>query len=126
VGFAIGMERLLDLWDQTLAGPGAAPAAEPECDVYVAHQGEAAQRLAARVAEDLREAGHRVLVHAGAGGFKAQFKRADASGARLAVILGDDEVANQEASVKFLRGERAGEQRRLALPDLIAGWDCLA
>jgi len=114
VGFAIGMERLLDLWEQSVP---AQPV--PECDVYVVHQGDDAQRLAARVAESLRDAGLAVAVHAGSGSFKSQFKRADASGARVAVILGGDEVASQTAGVKFLRGETgAGEQRQVPLAQL--------
>jgi len=117
VGFAIGMERLLDLWAQ--AGCGAA---RPECQVYVVHQGEAAQRHAARMAESLRDAGLAVIVHAGTAGFKSQFKRADASGAQLAVILGDDELASGTASIKWLRSGSdgvPGEQERI-------GFDCLA
>lgn len=105
VGFAIGMERLLDLCSQ--AGEAEAP---PECQVYMIHQGEAAQRRAALLAEELRDAGLRVIVHAGSSGFKSQFRRADASGAKAAVILGDDELASDSASVKWLRQEDAGEQ----------------
>lgn len=98
VGFAIGVERLLDLWTQSVQ-----VASTPECQVYVIHQGEAAQRRAAVVAESLRDAGLRVIVHAGSSGFKSQFKRADASGAAVAVILGADEVASGTASIKWLR-----------------------
>lgn len=120
VGFAIGMERLLDLWEQTLAANGAQPAPVPECDVYVVHQGDEAQRLAAQAGETLRDAGFAVVVHAGSGSFKAQFKRADASGARVAVILGGDEVANRTAGVKFLRGaaEQDGAQQQTPLDRL--------
>ncbi|NRF50425.1 histidine--tRNA ligase, partial [Pseudomonas stutzeri] len=107
VGFAIGMERLLDLWEQSVP-----PTPTPECEVYVVHQGEAAQRLAARVGEQLRDAGLSVIVHAGSSGFKSQFKRADASGAGVAVILGSDEVAAGTASGKVLGGDAAGEARR--------------
>ncbi|OZI51379.1 histidine--tRNA ligase [Bordetella genomosp. 4] len=111
VGFAIGMERLLDLWEQS-----APAAATTECDVYVVHQGEQAQRLAARVGEQLRDAGFSVIVHAGSASFKSQFKRADASGARVAVILGTDEVASQTASVKFLRADAANEAAQQQVP----------
>ncbi|QKH33787.1 histidine--tRNA ligase [Achromobacter pestifer] len=111
VGFAIGMERLLDLWEQSVQVDPPA-----ECDVYVVHQGEDAQRLAARVGEDLRDAGLSVIVHAGSAGFKSQFKRADASGARVAVILGADEVAAQTASVKFLRADAQGEAAQQQVP----------
>ncbi|WP_066421713.1 histidine--tRNA ligase [Bordetella ansorpii] len=114
VGFAIGVERLLDLWEQTVP---AEPV--PECEVYIVHQGEQAQRLAAKVSETLRDAGLDVIVHAGASSFKAQFKRADASGARVAVILGGDEVANQTASVKFLRqADQDGAQQQVPLAQL--------
>jgi histidyl-tRNA synthetase len=120
VGFAIGMERLLDLWEQTLAANGEQPAPVPECDVYVVHQGDEAQRLAAQAAETLRDAGFAVVVHAGSSGFKSQFKRADASGARVAVILGGDEVASRTAGVKFLRGaiEQDGGQQQTPLDRL--------
>lgn len=111
VGFAIGMERLLDLWDQTVPAQ-----AVPECEVYVVHQGAAAQRLAAQVGERLRDAGLSVIVHAGPTGFKAQFKRADDSGARVAVILGADEVAAQVASIKYLRADGAQGEAQQQVP----------
>ena len=98
VGFAIGMERLLDLWQQD-----AQAGDRPECDVYVVHQGDAAQRRAAQLAESLRDAGYRVLVHAGSTGFKSQFKRADASGASVALIIGPEELAAGQAALKWLR-----------------------
>lgn len=114
VGFAIGVERLIDLWEQTVPSEPV-----PECEVYVVHQGDEAQRLAAQVAETLRDAGLAVVVHAGSGSFKSQFKRADASGARVAVILGGDEVANRTASVKFLReGDQEGSQQQVPLAQL--------
>ncbi|WP_322999003.1 histidine--tRNA ligase [Castellaniella sp.] len=98
VGFAIGMERLLDLWLQN------APELTPdECQVYLVHQGDDGQRQAARLAESLRDAGLRALVHAGSTGFKSQFRRADASGAKVAVIVGGDELAAGSATVKWLR-----------------------
>ncbi|NYT81727.1 histidine--tRNA ligase [Alcaligenaceae bacterium] len=105
IGFAIGMERLLDLCSQVGESEP-----RPECQVYLIHQGEAAQRRIALLAEELRDAGLRVIVHAGSAGFKSQFKRADASGAKAAVILGDDELASGRASVKWLREADAGEQ----------------
>ena len=100
VGFAIGMERLLEFWGQVDPTSAEPPA---ECDVYIVHQGEAAQRLAAGVGEQLRDVGLKVIVHAGSASFKAQFKRADTSGARIAVILGADEVRDGVASIKPLR-----------------------
>ncbi|MGS1116646.1 histidine--tRNA ligase [Castellaniella sp. UC4442_H9] len=117
VGFAIGMERLLDLWQQDSEAP--APA---ECQVYMVHQGDDGQRQAARLAETLRDGGLRVLVHAGSTGFKSQFRRADASGAVAAVIIGGDELSQRAATVKWLRAEAAGEnqQESIAFDDLAA------
>jgi histidyl-tRNA synthetase len=103
-GFAIGVERLLEL--MKASGEQYAP---NQCDVYVVHQGEAAQLQAFLVAERLRDAGLDVILHCGAAGagasFKAQMKRADASGAGYAVILGEDELAKGVAAVKDLRAQ---------------------
>ncbi|WP_345797708.1 histidine--tRNA ligase [Castellaniella sp. MT123] len=107
VGFAIGMERLLDLWLQD-----APPPTPDECQVYLVHQGDDGQRRAARLAEGLRDAGLRVLVHAGSTGFKSQFRRADASGAIAAVIVGGDELVSGAATVKWLRTEASGESQQ--------------
>jgi histidyl-tRNA synthetase len=114
-GFAMGLERLLALMQE---GRAAEPAAQ--CEVYVVHQGSAADRAAFGVAEELRNHGLSVMQHCGGGSFKAQMKKADASGATLAVIIGEDEAASNEASVKHLRQER--EQLRVAreaLPDAV-------
>ncbi|MGZ3183460.1 MAG: histidine--tRNA ligase [Telluria sp.] len=114
VGFAMGAERLIEL--MKLAGEPLAPA---QCDVYMVHQGEGAQVQAFILAERLRDAGLDVVLHcataAGAGSFKSQMKKADASGANFAVILGEDEVANKTAAVKALRGAE-GEQQQATVP----------
>ena len=118
VGFAIGIERLLDLWGQYQP-----EVAVPECEVYVVHQGDEAQRRAALLAESLRDAGMSVIVHAGAASFKSQFKRADASAASIAVILGGDELAAGVASVKMLRAvAQAPDAAQFSVPldDLVA------
>lgn len=110
-GFAMGVERLLALWkDQGNQALSVVP------DVYLVAQGDAAARFAFRVAEELRSSGLDVLQHCGGGSFKSQMKRADGSGAPLAVIIGDDEAAAGEVSLKPLRD--AGEQQRVALADL--------
>jgi histidyl-tRNA synthetase len=107
-GFAMGMERLLAL---------VADSGERVCpDVYLVNQGERAARFAFVVAEALREAGFSVVQHSGQGGFKSQMKKADASGAPVAVIVGDEEAQAGEASVKALREER--EQFRVPLAGL--------
>ena len=100
VGFAIGMERLIDLWGQFQPEPVC-----PECDVYIVQIGDEAQRQAAILAEQMRDEGIRVIVHAGGGSFKSQFKRADSSNASIAVILAGDELAAGVASVKMLRAD---------------------
>ena len=112
VGFAIGMERLLDLWGQYQP-----EVAVPECEVYIVHQGDEAQRRAALLAESLRDVGLSVIVHAGAASFKSQFKRADASAAAIAVILGGDELAAGVASVKMLRAvDQTPDTAQLSVP----------
>lgn len=111
-GFAMGVERLVALIKES----GGEPAA-PAPDVYLVHQGEQASRLAFRVAEGLRDQGIDVLTHCGGGSFKSQMKKADGSGANFAVIIGDDEAANGEAQLKFLR-EEGVEQLKLKVDDL--------
>ena len=103
-GFAIGVERLLELMRECDVQVG-----DTGCDVYVVHQGPQAAPLAFGAAEALRSAGLEVILHAGGGSFKSQFKRADASGAAYAVVIGEDEAAQGMAMVKSLRGP-AGEQ----------------
>lgn len=118
VGFAIGMERLMDVWGQFQP-----ESPRPECVIYFVHQGDAAQRRAALLAESLRDAGISTIVHAGSGSFKSQFKRADASGAQIAVILGGDELASGAASVKMLRLEGQSDalaQQHVPLENLVA------
>ncbi len=103
-GFAFGVERVL------LAMQAAQITAGATVDVFVAHSGEAAQREAWRIAEQWRDSGRNVVLGAG-GSFKSQMKKADASGARFAVIIGDDEVAAKRVTLKPLRD--GGEQRTL-------------
>jgi histidyl-tRNA synthetase len=97
-GFAMGVERVLALMTAAAAQP-VVP------DVYVVHQGEAALRYALRAAERMRDGGVAAVFHCGGGSFKSQMKKADASGARYAVIIGDDELQADAVSVKPLRAE---------------------
>jgi len=113
IGFALGFERLLALVDDAGRSlPQRAP------DAYVVHQGEGALEAAFALAIALRAAGHAIVQHAGGGGFKSQMKKADASGARLALIVGEDEVRAGEVTVKPLRDGRP--QWRLARQALVA------
>lgn len=111
IGFAMGVERVVELLSQA----GRAPAAR-SADVYVIAQGEAATRAALSLADALRSAspGRRVEVNLGGGNFKAQFRRADRSGAALAVVLGEDELARGVAQLKPLR-EGAGAPGEISL-----------
>ncbi len=111
-GFAMGVERLIAL----IKDSGGEPAA-PAPDVYLVHQGEAAGRLAFRVAEGLRDQGIDVLLHCGGGSFKSQMKKADGSGAAFAIIIGDDEASTGEAQLKSLRAEGSAQQK-LKVDDL--------
>jgi histidyl-tRNA synthetase len=109
-GFAMGVERLLALLEeQQFVAP------EQAADAYVVHQGAAASRFAFRVAESLREQGLHVILHCGGGGFKSQMKKADASGARFAVIIGDEEAEAEQVTLKPLR--EIGEQARMAVAE---------
>ena len=111
-GFAIGSERMVLL----LQDAGIAPAAA--LDAYVVHVGAQARRLALAVAEMLRDAGLSIAVNAGGGSFKAQMKRADVSGARFALIVGEDEAAANRVAMKPLRS--AGDQVTLEPAELAA------
>jgi len=120
-GWAMGVERILELLKEEQLVPE-----EEGCDVYVVHQGDAARDQAFIIAERLRDTGLDVILHCSADGatasFKSQMKRADASGAAYAVILGDDEIANGTVGVKPLRDIGAAgaksEQQTVAAEDL--------
>ncbi|MGO8754079.1 MAG: histidine--tRNA ligase [Gallionellaceae bacterium] len=109
-GFAMGIERLLALLQEDGMENPPAP-----LDVYVVHQGAQADSMATVVAEQLRDAGLKVLLHCGGGGFKSQMKKADASNAVCAIIIGDDEARAGLVALKPLRG---GEQVQVAPGEL--------
>jgi histidyl-tRNA synthetase len=113
IGFAMGIERVVEL----LVQGGAIPAARPP-DVYVIAVGERSQRTAMALAERLRDdLPHLALqLNLGAGNFKAQFRRADRSGAPLGLILGDAELERGVAALKPLRQDVG--QSECALPEL--------
>ena len=99
-GFAIGVERLVELLREV-----AAPQLPAELDVYVVHWGEGSLAAALGVAEQCRGRGLRVQMHCGEGSLKSQMKKADQSGARFAVLMGDDERGQGVATIKSLRAE---------------------
>ncbi|MBT9567342.1 MAG: histidine--tRNA ligase [Thiobacillus sp.] len=112
-GFAMGIERLLSLVEL-----GSTTLESPVPDAYIVHAGDAAQAFAWQVATALRGAGLATVLHCGGGSFKSQMKKADASRARFAVIIGDDEAAAGQVTLKPLRGK--GEQRRDDVQQTIA------
>jgi len=110
-GFAMGIERLLALWLDS-----GARVENQQPDVYVVTVGELAMRQGFRAAEALRGFGLAAVMHCGGGSFKSQMKKADASGAPLTVLIGEDEAAAGEVSLKPMRGE--GAQQRVAMAGL--------
>jgi len=109
VGFAMGVERLILLLETLELVP---PDVNNEADVYVTAMGEAAVSAAFRASEAIRSAmpGRTVVTHCGGGSFKSQMKKADRSGARVAIIIGENEVRDGAVGVKYLREERDQEQ----------------
>ncbi|MGY4534206.1 histidyl-tRNA synthetase [Pseudomonas sp. TE3786] len=116
VGFAMGIERLILLLETLEKVP---EEIARQVDVYLCAFGDAAELAGLQLAERLRDQvpGVRLVVNAGAGSFKSQLKKADKSGALFAVVLGEDELAQQVVGFKPLRGQ--GEQQNIA-------WDALA
>ena len=108
IGFAAGLERLV------LAMPEGPGAAAP--DAFVVALGEAARPAAHLLARDLRDAGVTTLVDYDARSLRAQMKRADRSGARRVLILGDDEIARGEVTVRDMG---SGEQSAVARADVV-------
>jgi histidyl-tRNA synthetase len=102
-GFALGIERLLALRE---AANIDVPADNP--DVYMLLQGESSSRKGLVLAERMRNAnpGLSILSNCGGGSFKSQMKKADKSGAAIALILGENEMADQTVTIKFLREQK--------------------
>ena len=117
VGWAMGVERmilLLQEMQQEPAGLG------QQADVYLAHMGDAASLLTMQLAERLRSdiAGLRLLWHCGGGSLKNQMKKADRCGAKLVLIMGEDELAQGQIQLRPLQGQ--GEQQSISLDQVSA------
>ncbi|EEF80953.1 histidine--tRNA ligase [Methylophaga thiooxydans] len=114
IGFAIGLERLIALLEATDALPEIA-----QTDAYLVAVGDAAAIQAPLLAEALRDQlpALKLITHCGGGSFKSQFKRADRSGARWTLILGEEEVNNESIGVKTMA---TGEQETISWYDLAA------
>jgi histidyl-tRNA synthetase len=111
VGWALGMERLVLLLEQS---GSAADVARP--DLYVVSRGELAERRALSLARQLRQEGLAVELDLSGAAFGKQFKRADRSGAPWAAVIGDSEAAEEVVVLKDLRGEQP--ERRLPPAEL--------
>lgn len=113
-GFAMGIERLIEL--MKVAGDVHQPSL---CDVYLVHQTDEGQMQSLVLGERLRDAGLDVVLHCatatGVGSFKSQMKKADTSGCAYAVIIGEDEVANNNVSIKSMRSDTA-ENNQVSVP----------
>jgi histidyl-tRNA synthetase len=116
-GWAMGMERVLELMKVSES----LPEPQAQCDIFVLHQGGETLTAAMIIAERLRSAGIDTILFCPPDGqsasFKSQMKKADASGAAFAVIIGPDELAKNEASLKDLRG--TGEQKTVPLDGVL-------
>jgi len=113
-GFGIGLERVFLLMQEYGITADDAP------DVYLVNVGELAEQQAFAITETLRNAGLNVVLHAGGGSIKSQMKKADRSQARFALILGDDEVANQQVTLKPMLATVKGEQQQCSVESAIA------
>ena len=118
VGFAMGVERLILLLETLELIPAEVL---QTLDVYICPVGEQASLSALLLADTLRDEHSwlRIQTHCGGGSFKSQMKKADKSGARFALLLGEDELTNNTVSIKDLRNESA--QQTLPRAD-VASW----
>jgi histidyl-tRNA synthetase len=116
-GWAMGMERVLELMKVS----GSLPEALAQCDAFVLHQGGETLTAAMIIAERLRSAGIDAILFCPPDGqtasFKSQMKKADASEAAYAIIIGPDELAKDEAQLKDLRS--SGEQKAVPLDSVV-------
>jgi histidyl-tRNA synthetase len=110
-GFGVGLERIFLLLQESGTEASDAP------DVYLVNVGDKAEKVAFATAEQLRNAGINVVLHSGGGSFKSQMKKADKSGTRYAVIIGNDEAQAGEVTLKPMR--EAGEQVRCSTLNVI-------
>ena len=111
-GFGIGLERVFLLMQEYGIAANETP------DIYLVNVGELAEKKAFSMAEAMRNEGLNVVLHAGGGSFKSQMKKADKSNARYAAIVGDDEAAVDEVSLKPLL--QVGEQVRCKVTDVLS------
>jgi histidyl-tRNA synthetase len=118
-GWALGMERVLEL---LIEAGQAAPASPPHA--YAVLTSADLMPRVMPVCEALRQSGVRVQLHMGGGGMKSQMKKADASGARWALVFGEQELLDGQVGIKDLRGAQDAQQQQLValepLPNLVS------
>ena len=101
IGFAIGLERLLlslEAQNKLII--------KPDCDIYIVNDGVGAAEVAFSLAQELRTLGYKVIQHLGGGSFKSQFKKADSSGARLSLVIGENEVKLNQVVLKLMAEQK--------------------
>jgi len=105
-GFALGVERILSLLDHAKSD-----ITQDSLDVYIILQNDNVRQMGIKLAESLRDniSGISVITNCGGGSFKSQMKRADKSKARLALLLGEDEIKQNSVTIKYLREDKAQE-----------------
>lgn len=116
VGFALGLERLVLLME-TLSDE---PLAQSQAEIFVVTMGDVAHQYGFKLVEQLRDVlpDLRVLLNQGGGNMKKQMKRADKTGAKLALIIGEDEMVSHSVVIKSLREQQ--DQQTLSIDDLEA------
>ncbi len=111
IGFGLGIERLLIVMEAS----GAPMPEEEGVDLFVAFMGEEGKKRAQALVHDLRKKGMRAMLDVAARNIKGQFKYADRIGARFTAVIGDDEIARGEITLKDMR---TSEQRQISLGEL--------
>lgn len=119
-GFAIGFERLLEIWRKSNIDNNCS---KGECDIYIMHDSLKNQLISLKISEQLRNSGFSVILHSGRDNFKRQFKTADSCGALIAVIFGENEIINNSVGVKILRkysDDVLNEQETIPIENLVS------
>lgn len=114
IGFALGMERILSLLETQQEQKAAT------VDVYLVLLGEASELKGLQLAEAVRESSPelKMITHCGGGSMKSQLKKADKSGASIALILAEDELMNEQVTIKYLREKK--DQKTIGFDQLTA------
>lgn len=114
VGFAMGLDRIIALLEHLDLKP------QPLADVYVVLLGEKAQMKGLAIGEQLRQTlpELKIMTHCQGGGVKSQFKKADKSGAKVALVIGEDEIKDETYTLKYLRSDQE-EQQKISFESLV-------